>query len=165
MLEPDASVLRPQTGLSLLAILLFMLCDLVGCSSPERLNNSSTMTKYKTSVIVQPGQIIRFQEKGPPRATRSGEPSACLRGSYYHRFETTGEGRNREVLLCCVPVEELLKDSFPCSTEIPMFAIYNIQGHDYAKLRSCYLQHPTSPKTTFLPVCVPAPLQIEDLKP
>ena len=79
----------------------------------------------------------------------------CLKGQYYHRFVL-----GSEVWLCCIPVNELLIESFKCADPIP--------GLDYSsaymKVRFCNLQHPTSSEPQFCPVCIPAPLKASSPK-
>ena len=89
----------------------------------------------------------------------------CLEGSYFHRYEHQRGSRNEEVWLCCVPIEELLKDSFKCQEErtiLPGNAL--IGGKDYQKVRSCYFMDPKSSKKKSIPACIPAPITLEDVK-
>lgn len=89
----------------------------------------------------------------------------CLNGSYNHVYETDqGQYGQREVWLCCVPVDQILSGSFDCGCSV--YQSISIAGHlggdpDYWKIRSCYLLHPTELEPTFIPVCIPAPLQLE----
>ncbi|MBQ0820046.1 hypothetical protein KBI52_07435 [Microvirga sp. HBU67558] len=96
-----------------------------------------------------------------PRRVPSGniESNACLRGSYSHSYETSGIA-GREVWLCCIPVDEVLRDTFQCSGgTLPR----PFGSPDYIKIRYCSLLHPTESEPTYVPICIPAPLQAPEL--
>ncbi len=83
---------------------------------------------------------------------------SCLTGDYFHPYETSGGMYGQEVWLCCVPPEEILKDSFHCADSI--FNHLSIFGSKEAgKIRFCSLVHPTSAELTYIPLCIPAPLK------
>ena len=113
------------------------------------------------------GKTIEFRPRRlPTGGATSNHP--CIQGSYNHVYETDyGQYGQREVWLCCVPVDEILRESFNCG-ESALSSIYQVLGggdSDYWKIRSCYLQHPTATEPTFIPVCIPAPLSVEPRAP
>lgn len=86
-----------------------------------------------------------------------------MRGEYSHVYETEHGWTGHEVWLCCVPVNELLRDSFHCSNAALLSALGDSLGDaDYLKVRYCTLLHPTSPDPVAIPVCIPAPLVCDD---
>lgn len=106
---------------------------------------------YKTELRLE--RAIEFRPVRLPTGAPTDHP--CIRGDYYHVYETDEGCWGREVYLCCVPIEEILSDSFYCAGEA--FSLV-CGGEDYRKIRNCYLQHPTELEPTFIPVCIPAPL-------
>jgi hypothetical protein len=101
---------------------------------------------------IQLDRSWEFRPRPRPKEVRS---HACLRGRYTHRYETTG----REVFLCCIPVDVILKDSFQCAGGLPLL----FGSPDDIKIRFCSLLHPTAPTRTYIRVCIPAPLQAPGL--
>ena len=85
----------------------------------------------------------------------------CVRGDYTHVYETSqGLSGDREVWLCCIPVDEILRDSFRCAdSRFP--ALFG--SSDYMRIRYCGLAHPTSREPRYIPICIPAPLQAPGL--
>jgi hypothetical protein len=70
-------------------------------------------------------------------------------------------GGDREVWLCCIPVAEILSESFRCAdSPFPML----FGSSDYAKVRYCSLAHPTATEPTYIPLCIPAPLRAPALE-
>lgn len=110
-------------------------------------------------------KLAKTFEFRPRRLPTGGSPAnhPCIRGDYTHVYDTDdGQYGQREVWLCCVPVEAILNDSFNCgSSAFPVISIGHLLGgsSDYWKIRSCALLHPTETEPTFIPVCIPAPLQ------
>jgi hypothetical protein len=100
----------------------------------------------------------------PRRFPADGDPAshACIRGDYTHVYETSqGISGDREVWLCCIPVAEILSESFRCAdSPFPML----FGSSDYAKVRYCSLAHPTATKPSYIPVCIPAPLRAPGLE-
>ena len=115
--------------------------------------------KYTKGITID--KPIEFR---PKRLATGGDPAdhPCIQGSYYHVYDTNqGMYGQREVWLCCVPVNEILSDSFNCGgMTFPASKIFGGDA-DYWKIRSCHLLHPTETEPTFIPVCIPAPLQAE----
>ena len=142
--------------------LMFCLSSMMGCSWTEKRPAPQQFSRYQQEVKL--GRAIKFRPRPFSPGGQDRTNHACLQGNYSHRYATQEGGRSREVWLCCVPVEELLRDSFNCSDDTLMPAIYTVRGADYAKIRSCHLQHPTSTEPTFIPACIPAPLQAPDLE-
>ena len=113
---------------------------------------------YRTEVSL--GRTLALT---PRRLPANGDPAshACVRGDYTHVYQTSqGMSGDREVWLCCIPVEEILSNSFRCA-DSPFPALFG--GTDDAKIRYCSLAHPTSTEPSYIPVCIPAPLQAPGL--
>ena len=84
----------------------------------------------------------------------------CMKGNYYHVYETDSGYNGHEVWLCCVPVEELLRESFSCADNVLINpALSYIGDPDYLKVRYCYLYDALSTEVVMMPVCIPAPLE------
>jgi hypothetical protein len=114
---------------------------------------------FKTEVSL--GQTLALF---PRRFPADGDPEshACIRGNYTHVYETSqGFSGEREVWLCCVPVDEILSGSFRCA-DSPFPALFG--DTDYTKIRYCSLAHPTSSEPRYIPVCIPAPLEAPGLR-
>jgi hypothetical protein len=106
---------------------------------------------------IQLDRALEFRPRRMPSGDVGG--NACLRGSYTHAYETTGM-TGREVWLCCIPADEILKDTFQCAGgTLPG----RFGSPEYIKIRYCSLLHPTASEPTYVPVCIPAPLQAPDL--
>lgn len=133
--------------------LLFFVA-LTACTGAKRI--------YKKGMSLE--KTIEFR---PKQLATGGDVTdhPCIRGSYIHVYDTDqGQYGQREVWLCCVPVDEILSDSFDCGcSSFPTISMAGLLGgdSDYWKIRSCYLLHPTETEPTFIPVCIPAPLQVE----
>ena len=119
-------------------------------------------SEYKKAMSIE--KTLEFR----PRRLPSGGDATdhpCIRGSYIHVYDTDqGQYGQREVWLCCVPVDEILSESFDCgSSAFPTITLADLFGgsSDYWKVRSCHLLHPTETEPTFIPVCIPAPLFVE----
>ena len=84
---------------------------------------------YRTEVSL--GRTLAFT---PRRLPTNGDPAshACVRGDYSHIYQTSqGMSGDREVWLCCIPVEEILSDSFRCA-DSPFPALFG--GTEYATI-------------------------------
>lgn len=101
----------------------------------------------------------RFELIAAPFRT-GGFPSneRCMEGSYIYRHETNSPQYGREVWLCCVPVEELLRESFQCAGEI-LAPLFFLGDADLLKIRYCYLYDAQSTELRLIPACIPAPLE------
>jgi hypothetical protein len=113
---------------------------------------------YKNEVSL--GRTLAFL---PRRFPAAGDPAshACIRGDYTHVDNTSqGLGGDREVWLCCIPVDEILIDSFRCA-DSPSPALFG--DTDDTKIRYCSLAHPTATEPRYIPVGIPAPLQAPGL--
>ena len=113
---------------------------------------------YKSEVSL--GETLAFF---PRRFPAGGDPAshACVRGDYPHVYETgQGISGGREVWLCCIPVDEILSDSFRCADSLfpQLFG-----DTDYSKIRYCSLADPNSSEPRYIPVCIPAPLRAPEL--
>lgn len=151
---------KKQNINSLRSLILILICIIVtvNISACQTTPNRSTQdankhVSYKKSISL--GNALAFR---PRRLPSGGATSshACIRGDYNHVYETNGGYHGDEVWLCCVPVNEILRDSFHCaSTLLP---ITHLGGVDHMKIRYCTLLHPTNTEATYIPVCIPAPL-------
>jgi hypothetical protein len=111
---------------------------------------------YKSEIRFE--SMIGFR---PRSLSTGGCPTCqnCLKGNYLYRYETDNGLHEHEVLLCCVPINELLSDSFHCADSSLPLAFASIFGDsDYIKVRYCHLLHPTLTEPILIPVCIPAPL-------
>lgn len=102
----------------------------------------------------QPFELIAapFRTGGFPSNER------CMEGSYIYRHETDSPLYGREVWLCCVPVEELLRETFQCAGEI-LSPLFFLGDADDLKIRYCYLYDAQSTELRLIPACIPAPLE------
>ena len=100
---------------------------------------------------------LEFRPRRVPRGDVGSH--ACLSGSYTYPYQTAGI-TGREVWLCCIPVDEILRESFHCAGgTLPR----PFGSPEYIKIRYCSLLHPTASEPTYIPVCIPAPLQAPGL--
>jgi hypothetical protein len=115
----------------------------------------SARAAQKTAESARNVQLGRPFEVRPMRVPRGDVTShLCLRGSYIYQYRTSGV-TGAEVWLCCIPVNEILSESFQCAGRFPL----SLVSSDYMKIRYCSLLHPTAAETTFIPVCIPAPVR------
>ena len=131
---------------SVIFLLVFISATMLGaCVGKKRM--------YKDRLGLE--KTIEFR---PRRLPGGGAPNEhpCIQGNYYHRYETENGMHGYEVWLCCVPVNEVLSDSFGCDGSF--LALPHIGNSDYMKIRYCALLHPTETELTYIPVCIPAPL-------
>jgi hypothetical protein len=111
----------------------------------------STRVAQKTAERARKVELGRPFEIRPMRVPRGDVMGhSCLRGTYIHQYRTSGE-----VWLCCIPVNEILSESFQCAGA----RLSLLGSSDYMKIRYCSLLHPTASEPTFIPVCIPAPVQ------
>lgn len=80
----------------------------------------------------------------------------CLDGNYFYPYRISSGRRAGDVWLCCVPIDELLRESFDCGgfSTFPYFGSAADQ-----KVQTCSLVDPVSEEARFLPACIPAPLE------
>jgi hypothetical protein len=150
-------VFRPGAEMRRLGLAILCSALTVVVSSCNVFDGEQDRT-YRTEVSL--GRTLALT---PRRLPTNGDPAshACVRGDYTHVYQTSqGMSGDREVWLCCIPVEEILGDSFRCA-DSPFPALFG--GTDYAKIRYCSLAHPTSTEPSYIPVCIPAPLQAPGL--
>ena len=137
---------------SAIPVLAFVIFALSACDSGSR----EPTRGYKRAVNLE--RTLAFRPRRFPDGDASAHP--CIRGDYSHVYEAQSALFEDDVYLCCVPVEEILSDSFPCAAS----PIPNIFGNtDDAKIRFCSLLHPTETEPTYIPVCIPAPLEAPGL--
>jgi hypothetical protein len=114
-------------------------------------------------------QFAREVRLGKPLAMRPASTGAqawegCLQGHYRHRYEISSGIYAGEVWLCCVPLDELLRDSFNCGgLQLP--AVFGSEADQ--KVQACTLVDATSAEPRVVPACIRAPLTapIEDMAP
>jgi hypothetical protein len=129
-------------------IMLIAASAFLSCALAEQQKPVWPSTKDLFTSKLMLGRTLEFY----PRRLATGAPRDhdCIRGNYSHRYEA-----GNEVWLCCVPIEELERDSFRCASESVSSLFADTL---YMKVRFCSLLHPTSADQTLIPVCVPAPL-------
>jgi hypothetical protein len=133
---------------------------------PHRLQCRSESVRWSegpTPKNLQERGFARTDAGIPAQAFPGGDPAshACIRGEYTHVYETSqGLGGDREVWPCCIPVDEILSDSFRCAAS-PFPALFG--DTDDTKIRYCSLAHPTATEPRYIPVGIPAPLQAPGL--
>ena len=88
-----------------------------------------------------------------------GFPSneACVAGDYTHSYTITSGIRAGEVWLCCVPIAELLRESFSCADGVVLVGTFNGGSADDLKVQYCALYDAESTERVFVPACLPAP--------
>src|SRR4029434_1407027 len=90
-------------------LLLSLSLVLASCAARER--------AYRTDLKL--GKPLEFRPRYPFPKGDVGS-NACLQGNYNHVYRTNdGQYGQSEVWLCCVPVAEILKESFPCGSALP----------------------------------------------
>ena len=145
-----------KKSIGLFALIALVIVAFQGCA---------WVSKDKKSIIKPPGDVykdeVRLKRTIELRAINlpSGDPNChnCIEGNYIYRYETDNGLSGREVWLCCVPINELLRGSFNCADGFLM-SLIGIGDEDYLKVRYCHLLHPTSSDPIYIPVCIPAPL-------
>jgi len=130
----------------------FILIGLQGCG--YRIVKQKNYVK-KPMLI---GDPIRIR---PAPFKTGGFPSneTCMAGNYYHVYDSDSGLHGREVWLCCVPIDELLRDSFLCADGL--LSMNYIGDPDYLKIRYCHVYDALSEELRLIPVCIPAPLSTE----
>lgn len=152
--------MRRALGLGAFCVAAFLLGACNGHTGRAGHVPEAAEPRYRTSIEL--GQPLLVRPHRLPQASGSGG-HACLQGRYTHVYRTdSGWHGQPEVWLCCVPIEELLSDSFDCAASPfpPLFS----GGEGYLKVRFCTLLDPTSTVPRYIPVCVPAPLQAPDVE-
>lgn len=141
---------------TLVALAALALPLAVGCSPPAE------ETRPAAKVFADHYRLGRAFEVRPAPFRTGGFPSneRCMEGNYTYVYETDTPLHGREVWLCCVPVEELLRDSFSCAGEVLVGgALAYIGDADYLKIRFCQLYDAQSTELRLIPACIPAPLE------
>ena len=79
----------------------------------------------------------------------------CLEGDYVYPYRISSGVHAGDVWLCCVPIDELLREGFQCGglQRPPIFGSAADQ-----KVQTCLLVNPVSDEPEFCPACIPAPL-------
>ena len=131
-----------------------MLVLLVGCDIPD----DTVLTAepiYQTEVRL--GEPISI---GAAPFRTGGFPANenCMSGNYVHNHTITSGLRAGEVWLCCVPVNELLRESFSCAAGALVIGPYGYGNADDLKVQFCNLYDALSTELRYTPACIPAPL-------
>jgi hypothetical protein len=134
------------------ALILFIFClILIITCTPTRIGIKD---KYK---------YLKELELGKPHSLRPEVISegnaqaceACMEGRYYHQY-TISDGVNAgNVWLCCVPINELARESFHCSCVLNLAYLGNELDR---KVQFCLLIDALSTEPNYIPACIPAPL-------
>lgn len=124
----------------------------IAASADRKRSARAAQKTAESARNVQLGRPFEVRPMRVPRGDVTGHP--CLRGSYIHQYRTSGV-TGAEVWLCCIPVNEILSESFQCAGRFSL----SLVSSDYMKIRYCSLLHPTASDPTFIPVCIPAPVQ------
>ncbi len=90
-----------------------------------------------------------------------------MEGAYTHVYEMQSALYGSEVWLCCVPVDELLRESFWCAGGLEesegTLIVPSVLGHlgsaDDLKIRYCMLYDATAEEQVLIPACIEAPLE------
>jgi hypothetical protein len=78
----------------------------------------------------------------------------CLNSTYIYHYQISSGVNVGEVWLCCIPIDELLRDSFRCNgVDLP---VRSGSGADQ-KVQTCRLLNPTSTGLQYTVACIPAP--------
>jgi len=94
--------------------------------------------------VIRPGKL--------PRGTEGG---GCFEGNYLYPYRISSGVHAGDVWLCCVPIDELLRETFQCGgLQRPTF----LGSAADQKVQTCSLVNPVSEEPEFIPVCIPAPL-------
>ena len=81
----------------------------------------------------------------------------CVEGDYTHAYTITAGVHSGEVWLCCVPIAELLRESFSCADGVVLVGTFNGGNADDLKIQYCALWDAQSTERAFVPACLPAP--------
>ena len=134
IIQPAASGDIAMRNLALAMCILAPAAVLSSCNLSDGQDGRPERT-FKTEVSL--GETLAFF---PRRFPADGDPAshACVRGDYTHVYETSqGLGGDREVWLCCIPVDEILSDSFRCADSLfpALFGDTDYPRSDTAALR------------------------------
>ncbi|HEX3035272.1 MAG TPA: hypothetical protein VHT73_09080 [Thermodesulfobacteriota bacterium] len=143
---------------SVFYIILIFACAAVilgGCggltAKPERIYQAELRLGNPLSVGVVP-----FRTGGFP----SNEN--CMNGNYIYPYEIKSGFRTGEIWLCCIPINELLSNSFSCTDGVLIIGTYNYGSPDDLKVQYCALYDAQSTELRYTPACIPAPLKAGD---
>ena len=141
-----------QSGaaMSVLLIGTLVLATLVGCQGPK--------TDPRLELIPQKVKFGRTVEVVPGSLSGSGHAQAwqgCMEGRYFYDYRITAGVNAGDAWICCVPVNELLRDSFGCgmSANIASYGTANDR-----KVQTCLLLDAVSTTLRYIPACIPASL-------
>jgi hypothetical protein len=79
----------------------------------------------------------------------------CLEGNYIYPYRISSGVHAGDVWLCCVPIDELLRETFQCGG-LQRPSIFGSAADQ--KVQTCLLLNPVSAEPEFCPACIPAPL-------
>ena len=101
-----------------------------------------------------------FRAKGPitivPAGATAQARQFCLDSNYIYRYQVAQGVHAGDVWLCCIPINELLRDSFRCGGfQLPI----HFGSTADQKVQTCSLLNPTSTSVEYVPACIPAPLK------
>jgi hypothetical protein len=131
---------RAAVALGAIVVLLGMF----GCELREpRIERYRKEVRFDRPLVIRPG------------AAGAQAAEGCMNGSYLHRYTITSGINAGEVWLCCVPIAELLRDSFRCGGIMPVY----LGTPADAKVQTCSLVNATSPTGGYIPACIQAPYE------
>jgi hypothetical protein len=138
-----------QLGHTLPHFFLFTLILFIcSCSSSKKLSYAKAV-KLGTPALVIPG----IMHTGGAQACES-----CLAGNYYHPYKIEAGINAGNVYLCCVPIEELARESFDCSCQLLPYLGTSLDQ----KVQTCLLIDPVSTVPHQIRVCIQAPISVSD---
>jgi hypothetical protein len=91
-----------------------------------------------------------------PAASGAQANQNCLNGTYIYRYQISSGVHAGDVWLCCIPINELLRDSFRCGGSL--LPVHLGSSADQ-KVQTCSLLNPISTQVEYIPACIPAPLK------
>ena len=99
---------------------------LIVALSAFALTNCVSGTEKKDNIYQEKIRLEQPIEFRPKRFPIGGNPNDhdCIRGDYHHVYKTDTGMHGQEVWLCCVPVDEILSDSFQCGGSHLMLPLY-----------------------------------------
>lgn len=126
--------------LEFLALSLALLCS--ACQTRQRV--------FESDFFAQ-GPFAIAPAGGTAQANQN-----CLSGRYIHRYQVSSGVHAGDVWLCCIPINELLRDSFRCGgRQVPS----HFGNAADQKIQTCSLLNPKSTSVEYIPACIPAPLK------
>jgi hypothetical protein len=87
--------------------------------------------------------------------------TGCLEGNYHHLYQISSGFRAGDVYLCCVPIDELLRQSFDCGSIFPRPWFFGSPADQ--KVQTCTLLDPVSEELRLIPACIPAPTEAPEV--